>query len=117
MPRDDSEVYVDDGFAIGNSEALIPRFEHAQDTRPYRKTITQTNESGRAGALVRISANTIRRKGSGDGKARSPNQDLRVANKGNMSPPQNRALHSSVLGATTAVQGARSNPRVGSPSG
>ena len=25
--RDDSEVYVDDGFAIGASEALIPRFE------------------------------------------------------------------------------------------
>ena len=30
VPRDDSEVYLEDGFAISPSDALIPRFEQVK---------------------------------------------------------------------------------------
>ena len=73
VPRDDSDVYLEDGFGVGASEALIPRFEQAKAATPSRKPLAPTKESGRAGALMRIPANAIRRKGSGEGKARSPN--------------------------------------------
>ena len=33
VPRDDSEVYLEDGFAISHSDALIPRFEQAKPNR------------------------------------------------------------------------------------
>ena len=105
---------MDDGFAIGASEALIPRFEQAKETREFRKQLASPKE-GRNRGMVRIPANQIKlRKGSGDGKARSPVQEFRVTMRGAVSPNA-RPLHSSVLGATSAVQGARSNPRTGSP--
>lgn len=112
--RDDGEVPLDDGgFAIGSSDALQPRFEPAVVATPMR---TNQGREMKGSGVIRLPAatNTVRRKGSGD--TRSPNQGTRGTIRKNLSPPGNRGLHQSLLGGTQVIQGAKSNPRMGSPS-
>ena len=88
--RDDSEVPLDDdGFTIGCSDALQPRFEPAVEATPIRKN---QGYSSKGSGVIRLPAatNTVRRKGSGDN--RSPAQISRGTIRKNLSPP-NRGLH------------------------